>query len=344
MNEKSRKARKTRRNDPERRINLAAAKGDLVRVKDLLQRGTDPNASDTFDGFTALISASFHGHLNVARCLIEAGAEKDIKVTNEYPVSHEGTTALMLACLNGHTPIVRLLVETGANINLNAVDGGSTAIGFAASAGHLAIVNFLLDAGAKLPNGVLYGCVKHAHPRIVERLIAAGANISHRSSFDTPLVMTACQTPPEYLNPRRQIEVLRLLLRAGADVNTRNLGLETALMEAVLKKNVPVSLFLVSVGADVNAKSRANKTALHYAAGGPQEITDALIKAGADLNVVDCEGLKPTDVARLATEPRVIGEIREIFDKLPPQKVPKRKRRCPLTLTGDKGKGGQIAQ
>ena len=57
---------------------------------------------------TAVIIASKSGHLDVARLLVQAGADKDC-------ADLSGRTALMFASENGHWEVARFLVEAGAD-------------------------------------------------------------------------------------------------------------------------------------------------------------------------------------------------------------------------------------
>ena len=48
---------------------VASGQGDLARVKDLVDRGVDPNSRDEA-GFTALMEAAMHGREEVATYLL----------------------------------------------------------------------------------------------------------------------------------------------------------------------------------------------------------------------------------------------------------------------------------
>ena len=54
------------------------ASGDYAKVKRLIKEGADTNAID-IDGYTALMRAATYGHTEVAKLLIEAGADIDEK-------------------------------------------------------------------------------------------------------------------------------------------------------------------------------------------------------------------------------------------------------------------------
>lgn len=52
----------------------AAAKGDVDRVQELLAAGADVAQVDEEQGMTPLMQAARHGHADVARALLQAGA------------------------------------------------------------------------------------------------------------------------------------------------------------------------------------------------------------------------------------------------------------------------------
>jgi ankyrin repeat protein len=86
----------------------AAKRGDEEEVARLLADGADPDARDEVQAWTPLMRALEAGHLEVAKRLIEAGA--DVNAAAET-----GTTALMVAAVKAPAGIVELLVEAGAN-------------------------------------------------------------------------------------------------------------------------------------------------------------------------------------------------------------------------------------
>jgi ankyrin repeat protein len=90
----------------------AASKGDLNTVKQLLDKGVNPNSKDS-DGSTALEEAASKGHSEVVDFLIKKGA----KVNGR---NKDGATALMFAAWGGHTETVKLLLSKGANPNVTA--------------------------------------------------------------------------------------------------------------------------------------------------------------------------------------------------------------------------------
>jgi len=77
------------------------------------------------------------------------------------------------------------------------------------------------------------------------------------------------------------VEVVKELIKAKADVNATN-ELYTALMLASENGHMEVVKVLLAAGADVNVKSRTGNTALSQATEqGHSEIIELLKKAGA---------------------------------------------------------------
>ena len=66
------------------------------------------------------------------------------------------------------------------------------------------------------------------------------------------------------------IEILDVLIKAGADVNLKGEYNRTALILAVLKGHTEIVKALIEAGADVNAKDNGNMTALDYARDNPK--------------------------------------------------------------------------
>lgn len=80
-------------------------------------------------------------------------------------------------------------------------------------------------------------------------------------------------------------EGVKVLLEAGAYVNAKDNSGQTALYKAVLFAHFDSVKELLEAGADVNAKDEDGRTALHVAAySGQLECVKVLLKAGADVN------------------------------------------------------------
>lgn len=116
----------------------ASRKGDLNKVKNLINKGTNINATDQ-EGVTALMRAAANNRKYIVELLLKNQAKPNL-------ADKQGKTALIYAATNGYIDIVALLLENGADINQNGSTG--TALNNAAKWGYIDIVKLLLEKGA----------------------------------------------------------------------------------------------------------------------------------------------------------------------------------------------------
>ncbi len=126
----------------------AAAAGDLEAVRAVLAE--EEHAASYTDGIyrTALMHAAEHGHVEVMRALLSAGAEVDAQAVNHNDFAYDQTedTALHDAARGGHVEAVTLLLEAGADPNRTNFDG-MTPLHRAVYAASPAVVRLLMAAG-----------------------------------------------------------------------------------------------------------------------------------------------------------------------------------------------------
>jgi len=116
--------------------------GSVSRVNLLLALGADPNArAKEGHAVTPLQHAAWAGHVEVARVLLDHGA--DVNAVDEC-----GKTALHWAAECGHTDVVKLLLDRGADVTVKDRDDLSTPMARAAEADHREVVILLLEHGA----------------------------------------------------------------------------------------------------------------------------------------------------------------------------------------------------
>jgi uncharacterized protein len=128
-----------RQSGPGLTIHEAAATGDLERVRQLVQGQPDRVNAVSPDGFGPLGLACFFNHPEVARYLIEQGADVNAPSQNAQRVHpiHSAVAAR-------NTGLVTLLLEKGADINA-AQAGGYTALHAAAHHGDEPMIKLLLE-------------------------------------------------------------------------------------------------------------------------------------------------------------------------------------------------------
>src|SRR5262249_10232153 len=127
----------------------------------------------------------------------------------------DGRTPLYIAVTEQQTATVELLLGKGADPNLRV--GGNTALVPAIVSDRLDLVDKLIKYGAdvndRTDNGyVLLEAVKESSPAVVAALLSRGANARAADPNGRTGVMFAVK--------RGDLEMLRSLLMAGADVNS----------------------------------------------------------------------------------------------------------------------------
>ena len=147
-------------------VNLQTAvfQGNLKAIRQHIKAGSDLNEKDPIGGSSPLIAAATFGKTEVARALIEAGADVNYK-------NNEGLTPLHTAAFHCRTGIVEALLDKGADKNLRS-NAGSTAL--EAVAGPFDDVKDIYDYCDKVlgPLGLEldYEQIKMTRPKIAEIL------------------------------------------------------------------------------------------------------------------------------------------------------------------------------
>jgi ankyrin repeat protein len=148
---------------------------------------------------TPLLEATGEGHLEMARFLIEHGAEVDFTGMSEG-------SPLTLAAYCGKLELLQLLLAAGADPNLSLPGGGETALHMAAVRSHTEAVLLLLHAAAN-PN-------LHAKSGVVTSMFDGSARVWG-------------ETPLHYAAAYGDEAMVQAMLQAGADRQARNVHGET---------------------------------------------------------------------------------------------------------------------
>jgi ankyrin repeat protein len=233
-------------------LHWAVDRDDVELAELLLTSGARANAR-TREGVTPLQLAAINGSARMLGRLIKSGADP------KAPLTPAGDTALMLAARTGKTDAIRLLLEAGADINAKEKWGGTTALMWAVAEGHDETARFLIAAGADVNARSHY--VAAANGRGFEGRTPSASRTEEKveefaSGWLTPLMFAARDG---------SLELTRILVGGGADVDAVAGDGKTALALAIFNGNYDVATFLVDNKADVNKADAQRFTPLFWA-------------------------------------------------------------------------------
>jgi ankyrin repeat protein len=121
----------------------ACALGDTARAAELLSADPAHANRHSGDGFTGLGYACFFGHADLARLLLDGGADPSLAARNPL-----GVAPLHSAVTSGNAALVELLLGRGANPNAEEANG-MTPLHTAAGHGNRQLIALLNAAGAR---------------------------------------------------------------------------------------------------------------------------------------------------------------------------------------------------
>lgn len=279
-------------------------------------------------GLTALLLAARDGQLDAVRALVEVGAD-----VNQQSAGDK-TNPITMAIINGHFEVARFLLDHGANPNIANQDGltplyatvdaqwaplggGPLPVTGHDKVGYLELMQALLDHGAdpdlrlkkKLwfrpafhdqmwvgtPGSTAFWRAAQATDPAAMRLLIA----HHADPFipsdegDTALMMAAGVGWAGNFSrnaPHPALEAVRYCVELGLDVNTQDVTGYSALAGAAWRGDDETIRFLVSKGAKLDLRT-ARKWSVTDMAAGPYlrttggtphpETVDLLLKLGA---------------------------------------------------------------
>ncbi|PRM96231.1 ankyrin repeat domain-containing protein [Aliarcobacter cryaerophilus] len=260
----------------------------LIKAKAKLnEKATYGDDKEGFSGITPLYDSITKNNWEIAKLLIETGA--DVNIARETDLKY---TPLLLITSQKEPSldIFNMLIKAGADINAK-------------------------DKNSWTP---LHWASRKNHIELVKVLIKAKANLNEKATYSNDKEGFSGITPLYVCIDKKNLEVAKLLIETGADVN---LGIETGnrytpllLITSQKKPSLDIFNMLIKAGADINAIDKDSWTPLHYAVKNNHiEIVNLLIEAGADVNIASYTGDKLTPLLLLSSQTEPNMEILKIL-------------------------------
>ncbi|MCC7477136.1 ankyrin repeat domain-containing protein [bacterium] len=243
-------------------LHLAALADDIELAKLMVNWGADLNSRTRFRA-TPLFHACFKEHWDVARYLLDCGADPNL-------LPDSGRSPLMLAVEQRNIPSLQMLLKAGAALDAqlprSEEGAGDTALHMAVELEHLPAIDLLLKAGADpyLPNAKGLNpamlAVVEDRRRALEALLDNGVDPNRLPGPDSPAL-----TELAYRYAGRGM--VELLMARGAREIERDGAPQRSLLHlAAIEGDLTMARTLLEGGMSPNAPDGHGKTALHCAA------------------------------------------------------------------------------
>lgn len=229
----------------------AAARNDRDEVQELLNNGVSPDLFNE-DGLTALHQCCIDDFVDVARCLLDAGA-------NVNACDSELWTPLHAAATCGHTNLVQLLLDAGADL-LAANADGNMPYDLCEDDATLELIEMVM-AEQGITQERIDECRRAKEREMLQdlhKLLASDGNLGVRDEQGASLLHIAAANG--------YVSVGELLLENKVSPDEKDVDGWTPLHAAACWAQMQMVELLVANGANLNAKSGLDETPLDVCA------------------------------------------------------------------------------
>ncbi|KAJ8673853.1 hypothetical protein QAD02_005115 [Eretmocerus hayati] len=184
----------------------------------------DPQCEKDWKNYQRLQSAIRHGHVEVARRLIQIDVPVNVRFL--WSPCYRHLTPLHLAVQYGSLDLIECLLSKGASVNFQN-DCAETPLMLSVRLRKFAVTDLLLTAdnlddferSAHPINHLHIACLRD-NIHVIKKLIARGTDVN--AAVDNESLHWAGYTPLHFAVENHSIDVVKLLLRSGASIMKKN--------------------------------------------------------------------------------------------------------------------------
>ncbi|CAH1797675.1 unnamed protein product [Owenia fusiformis] len=268
-------------------LHLATDLGNVAAIKNMVLASTGKIAFEA-----QLSDLSLRDHDNASHAcnqMVRSGRTCVTSCDLDLQTQLGNETALHIAVRLNHVQLTKFFLRSGASANItNTIN--QTPLYKACLGGHIEVARALLDGGADL----------HHLPDKLSDTRSISTNISawstNRNRNSTLIHVAIVQS---------NLEMVKLLVEYGVDLNDQDESGETALSYAITSGNVDIVQFLISevseTGIDVTSTDNNRNNPLHLLSycKDPDNLVQTLINLGCDINAQNADGNTPLHCAIL---------------------------------------------
>ncbi|CAB4124078.1 ankyrin-like protein [uncultured Caudovirales phage] len=263
----------------------ACKRNDFDEVNYFIKVGHSVNESDERAN-SPLIWAVWNNNIEMVKALINAGADINY-------ISDSGGTALMVAVKHRYFELAKYLLDLGADVNIQISYKEKGALIKACDNSDLEMTQLLLKYNANVDIEDSFGytplldAIEAFNIPLIKILLANGANPHHKDEDGNNALMKV----EVNLIENNAINIAKILIKSGIDINAQNKAGETVLMKSIRQlysdedvadegevERIQLIKYYLSVGADKEIKDNYGATALMIATVGHNKKLIRLLK------------------------------------------------------------------
>ena len=239
------------KNNSNNLLHFACQKDNLKIIDFLLLKGLDINSTN-INGNTPLLFAVDRNQKEVVQFLCKRGANVNLK-------NKEGSTPLIIATQNGFLSIVKILISFNADIN-EKDNRFFNALTYAIGKPDILEFFFLHGANAEYKdhegNSLIHYAIINGDIQSIQIIINQNINLESNGNGLTPLL---------FATKMNKIEIMKILLSNGANVNAKTKEGYYPLLFAIERSNLNSIKLLVQYDGNIEIKTNQGITPLFAA-------------------------------------------------------------------------------